>query len=650
MLFLTGTPIIHGPNKWHNYFSCRSAFASPKISPHFLDVQRTSRTTTTAKIMLILTTTNLPTRFGLLLMLASFWIRNVNSHGTQVRSCLTTAGKFRFFIEHWHGTISSVNELGTMDIRDDISGITSTSYPVGFVNNAVPGSLPDCVSPDVLARTCNDSVRNNWAFYESNERVNCGVTVQYTLISGNTVYLEEACDELYPLTVSATYTDTTSPTITVDGQACTGSQIVYYDKPSCDSFTPEVVNFNVVAIDDCDANPSLSLTQASGTIFPFGTTTVTATSTDDTGKTSTCAFNVQVRINPNCITPAPSTSLAPSESPRPSSTPSDSLQPTTSVNPSSQPTLSPSFRPSTNPSTSPSNTPSVSLQPSSSPSTNPTSQPSLRPSFRPSINPSTSPSSQPSTTPPSASLMPSSSPTSSDCSFLEPCEVNKNGAEKFQMCMWEASKNKYKDTCQSIEKLEEYLDKGDGLAKCGECYSLGVNVIPATKAEEDCSAFVQSCGVKNNVVKYPMCMWDVKKGDEPTTKCQSDAQLQKYKKKGQVLVHCGSCDNSNFFEGYFPLPDGSSTNGKTSTKKSKKYEDEDVEIEVKTAPRESVDVSSCDWKVLSACGKEKKGAKKYPVCLWDPKKEEEKSKCTTVSKLEYYMGKGDELLSCEGYC
>ena len=244
--------------------------------------------------------------------------------------------------------------------------------------------------------------------------------------------------------------------------------------------------------------------------------------------------------------------------------------------------------------------------------------------------------------------------------------------------MYDSSKDEYKDVCQSVEKLDEDIAKGDSLAKCGQCFTLGVNVIPT--GETSCSTgVVESCGIKKNVAQYPMCMFDAKKGDKaPKTECQNDSDLQKDIKKGQVLVHCGSCETTNFFEGYFPIDINvvSTKKGKkvaatyTNVEEEPEDADEDDEadgdvdagleigdITITAADDQEdedegvppVDISSCDWNSLSTCGGKKKN-KKYPVCLWDTTKGEETSKCLTVSKLENYMGKGDVLLSCEGYC
>ncbi|HYN86602.1 MAG TPA: PxKF domain-containing protein, partial [Pyrinomonadaceae bacterium] len=57
------------------------------------------------------------------------------------------------------------------------------------------------------------------------------------------------------------------------------------------------VNFNVTATDNADATPTIQTSVASGSVFPVGTTTVTATATDDAGNQSQCTFNVTVLYN-----------------------------------------------------------------------------------------------------------------------------------------------------------------------------------------------------------------------------------------------------------------------------------------------------------------------------------------------------------------
>jgi CSLREA domain-containing protein len=54
------------------------------------------------------------------------------------------------------------------------------------------------------------------------------------------------------------------------------------------------VSFTVIAPDACDTSPVLVVSPRSGSLFPFGTTTVSATATDDAGNSAACHFTVTV--------------------------------------------------------------------------------------------------------------------------------------------------------------------------------------------------------------------------------------------------------------------------------------------------------------------------------------------------------------------
>jgi len=63
------------------------------------------------------------------------------------------------------------------------------------------------------------------------------------------------------------------------------------------------VNFNVLAIDNCDPAPTVTYNLPSGTVFQSGTTMVTATATDACGNSNSCSFTVSVLGNcpTNCV-------------------------------------------------------------------------------------------------------------------------------------------------------------------------------------------------------------------------------------------------------------------------------------------------------------------------------------------------------------
>lgn len=44
-------------------------------------------------------------------------LETVQSHGVEVRECITDKGNLRIFVEHWHGNLATPGQAGTMKIR-----------------------------------------------------------------------------------------------------------------------------------------------------------------------------------------------------------------------------------------------------------------------------------------------------------------------------------------------------------------------------------------------------------------------------------------------------------------------------------------------------------------------------------------------------
>ena len=193
------------------------------------------------------------------------------------------------------------------------------------------------------------------------------------------------------------------------------------------------------------------------------------------------------------------------------------------------------------------------------------------------------------------------------------------------MCMYDRSADKAEDKCQTVEDFERDLAKGDELIKCGGCYGT-FNIFPRVDDVDECSAVgtdVIPCGTekKNGEWKYPMCIWDASK-NEPKSKCETlskmEYHLTKKSEKGEddMLLACGFCDKINFFEKYGWKP-----------------------------PVPPAEIDGCDWDTMDTC---KDQDNRYPMCIWDDKKRERKSKCEKVSKLNSM--KSDEYLVGCGYC
>jgi len=88
-----------------------------------------------------------------------------------------------------------------------------------------------------------------------------------------------------------TVQDTLAPDI-----SCPSNVVV--NLPMNSTATSMVVNYPAVtATDSCSSSVAVNSTPASGSVFPVGTTTVTATADDGAGHTSECSFTVTVQYN-----------------------------------------------------------------------------------------------------------------------------------------------------------------------------------------------------------------------------------------------------------------------------------------------------------------------------------------------------------------
>ncbi len=89
-------------------------------------------------------------------------------------------------------------------------------------------------------------------------------------------------------TLAITTTDVTPPSIT-----CPANVVTNNDPGMCGA----AISYTVTASDNCAATVTQGMGQASGTLFPIGTTTNSFTATDGAGLTATCSFTVSVSDN-----------------------------------------------------------------------------------------------------------------------------------------------------------------------------------------------------------------------------------------------------------------------------------------------------------------------------------------------------------------
>jgi hypothetical protein len=116
-----------------------------------------------------------------------------------------------------------------------------------------------------------------------NVNVNVNVPGTYTITYTAS---DDAGNAAVPVTRTVNVVDTTAPVI-----ECPADIVVSLPANSTAITMP--VNFNVTANDSC-STATVNTSHASGSNFPVGTTSVTATATDAAGNTSTCTFNVTV--------------------------------------------------------------------------------------------------------------------------------------------------------------------------------------------------------------------------------------------------------------------------------------------------------------------------------------------------------------------
>lgn len=133
----------------------------------------------------------------------------------------------------------------------------------------------------------------------------CYTNVEYKIIQGDTQITEEGCNfldntlpPLYPAVVGPlTYVDNVRPTITVNGNA--SPYTIYARADAYD--VAKVVNFNIVATDNCDPSPTVTVSHPSGSAFPVGRTSVTINARDDDNNTRGFTLYIDVEQAPTQV-------------------------------------------------------------------------------------------------------------------------------------------------------------------------------------------------------------------------------------------------------------------------------------------------------------------------------------------------------------
>ena len=187
----------------------------------------------------------------------------------------------------------------------DVNGLNSTcNFTVVVLDNQAPSII--CPSPIVVNNNtgfCSAIV--NYTMPVGTDNCPGSVTVQIAgLPAGsafpvgvtiNTYRVTDASGNTASCSFTVTVNDTENPVIT-----CPANITVNNDANACGA----AVTFTATATDNC-AGTVITYSHAPGSVFPIGTTTVTATATDASGNISTCTFTVTVNDTENPVITCP---------------------------------------------------------------------------------------------------------------------------------------------------------------------------------------------------------------------------------------------------------------------------------------------------------------------------------------------------------
>jgi hypothetical protein len=174
----------------------------------------------------------------------------------------------------------------------DAAGNSSTCSFTVTINDSEQPSIT-CPA-NIVANTDSGQCSKSNVTYTATATDNCpGVTVSCSPASGST-FAKGMATVTCTATDAAGNTSTCSFTVTINDNEkpsimCPADMTVV-----CTETNGAKVTFSPTATDNCDSPVTIACTPASGSVFPFGTSSVTCTATDAAGNSSSCSFSIQV--------------------------------------------------------------------------------------------------------------------------------------------------------------------------------------------------------------------------------------------------------------------------------------------------------------------------------------------------------------------
>lgn len=180
-------------------------------------------------------------------------------------------------------TLTATNSCGTSTCSFTVTVLDTQNPTISCpapVTVSCAGEVPVVdISSVTAADNCSGVAVTHVADVITNQTCASRYTIERTYratdVAGNAV----TCTQII------TVNDQTAPVISCPANITTATPV-----GSCNA----VVSFAVTATDNCSGPVTITTMPASGSVFPMGTTTVTATATDACGNSSVCTFTVTV--------------------------------------------------------------------------------------------------------------------------------------------------------------------------------------------------------------------------------------------------------------------------------------------------------------------------------------------------------------------
>jgi hypothetical protein len=208
--------------------------------------------------------------------LGSDFVVNTTTEGFQAEPRLAMSSTGRV-VATWFGPFA---DSGDQIFAQIYVPVSPNAAPVARCRNLTVSAGPSC--------TASASIDNGSFDPDATDTVTLAQSPAgpYALgATGVTLTVTDNHGAASSCTATVTVADTTPPAIscpaaiTANGNLASGGA---------------TVPFTVSATDSCDASVSVAAVPAAGSLFPFGTTTVSATAADDSGNNASCSFTVTV--------------------------------------------------------------------------------------------------------------------------------------------------------------------------------------------------------------------------------------------------------------------------------------------------------------------------------------------------------------------